>query len=254
MKTKHLISLLLLTLFLPFMTMQAQEKMMKSYWIHEDQVKPSMVAEYEAVCKELIAHCKTANLQGSDWITLAGSDFSYSFVGPIENMADLDKDPFASLNDKVGKEAMGKLWTKMNKCYDDHTDYVLNLDESLSYQPGGINQMPEGQNYRKNTIYYVEPGNYEKANEVAKMYKSLFEKKGSKMYYRVYRSGFGSDGTYFMVAVAAESPAAYETMMSENQQLLGEEGMKLNEKLMKIISKMETRDGWMRSDLSYVAK
>ena len=254
MKTKQLISLAILLIALPLFSLQAQDAQMKSFWIHEDQVRPSMVAEYEAACKELIAHCKEAGMKDNDWITLATNDFRYSYVGAMNSMADLDKNRFASVYEKVGKEKMDVLWDKMDKCYDDHTDYIISLDMNLSYQPGGINQTPDGMNYRENTLYYVSPENYMKANEIAKKYKELFSKKGSKMHYRVYRSGFGADGTYFMVAVAAENPAAFESMRYENNKLLGEEGQKLNQELMKVISKMETREGWIRNDLAYSSK
>ena len=255
MKTKQLLTgLVILLIALPLSGLQAQDKEMKAFWVHEDRVKPSMMAEYEATCKELIEHCKAADLKDNDWITLATSDFRYSYVGPINSMADLDKNPFEAVYAKVGKEKMDDLWARMDKCYDDHVNYILNLDPSISYQPGGINQMPEGLNYRKNTVYYVSPGNYQAANEIAKKFKELYTKKGSKMHYRVYRSGFGTDGTYFMVAIAAENPAAYETMAYENQKLLGEEGAKLNQELLKILSKTETMEGWMRADLSFVNK
>ena len=80
----------------------------------------------------------------------------------------------------------------------------------------------------------------------------MFKKKGSKMNYRVYRSGYGADGTYFMVAVAAESAAAYETATAENNKLMGEEGQKLVSRLMGLISDRKTLSGYIRPDLSYM--
>ena len=35
----------------------------KMYWVHEDQVKPSMVMEYEKITKELVDNCKKHNIQ-----------------------------------------------------------------------------------------------------------------------------------------------------------------------------------------------
>ena len=254
MKTKHLISFILILLVLPFSGLIAQDNSMQMFTVHEDRVKPSMMAQYEAACKELVAMCKEAGLTGSDWMALSATDFKYSYITKINSMADLDKDPFAGLTAKVGKDKMSNLWSKMDQCYEDHINYTIALDTKMSYQPGGINQMPNGKNYRKNTIYYVTPENYAAASKVGMKFKELFEKKGSKMHYRVYRSGYGTDGTFFMVAVAAESPAAYEKMVQENNALLGEEFAMLNQELLAVMERMETVEGYMRPELSYIAK
>jgi hypothetical protein len=213
-----------------------------------------MIAEYEAICKELIAACKQHGVEEANWIALATNNFTYNYISPIDNMAELDENIFSSLGEKMGEGALTALFNRMDKCYSDHVDYVISLDKELSYQPSGINQMPEGQMYRNNVRYYIAPENYKKANEIAKKYKKLFAEKGSKMYYRVYRSGYGSNGTFFLVAVAAESPEAYERMSAENRKVLGAEGAKLNQELMEVMTKMDVMQGWMRPDLSYMGK
>lgn len=251
MKNKHFINSLLMIFLFTMFTGISQEKSTQMYWIHEDHVKPSMVGEYEAVSKDLVAACKKHGVKEAKWLTLATDNFNYIYVGEIDKMADLDKNIFAGLSEKMGKEAFSNLFTRMDKCYTDHLDYIITLDKDLSYQPSGINQMPEGKYYRNNVRYYVTPENYDKGYEIAKKYKKLFSEKGSKMYYRVYRSSFGSNGTFFMVAMAAESPEDYERMSAENRKLLGEEGAKLNQELLGIISKMDEMQGWMRTDLSY---
>lgn len=220
------------------------------YTIHLDRVKPSKIAEYEALGKQLVAQSK-AHGSNFGWLALATDQFDYYFVSPLNNMAQLDGNPFAALSEKMGKGELKKLFDKMDQCYDDHLNYTIALDKELSYMPGGISQTPEGQPFRKNTLYYVAPKNYAAAEQLAKDFKALYTKKGSKVNYRVYRSGFGADGTYFMVAVAAKNAAEYEKMTAENNQLLGEEGRKLVNRLMGLISKTNSISGFIRSDLSY---
>lgn len=229
----------------------AQENNTQAFWIHEDQVKPAMLSKYEQSAKRLVSEMKKHNISGVNYITMATSDMRYVYIGPLKNMAELDQNMFAELQKKMGKEAFANLFKEMDKCYYDHTNYVLNLDKGLSYMPSGMTQTPQGKNYRHNTIYYVSPENYDKANEIAKKYHKLFKEKGSKMEYRVYRSGFGTTGTYFMVAVAAENPGDYANMSAANNKLLGEEGANLNKELMAILSKMETMTGWIRPDLQF---
>ena len=253
MKTIQQLRLIALMAIIPLFALTAQDKT-KMYWIHVDHVKPSMVGEYEAVTKELVKHCTDHNFKGGDWITLSSIDNDYSFIAPIDNYSELGNNTFAELYEKVGDEKMNALWTKMNQCYTDHEDYILHLDPELSYQPGGINQAPAGMNYRNNRMFYVSPENYSKANELAGKFKELYTKKESKLHYRVYKSGFGADGTYFMVAVAASNPASYESMTYENNKLLGAEGQALFGELMSLIDKTETIQGWIRPELGYTAK
>ncbi|NNK73655.1 MAG: hypothetical protein HKO94_10730, partial [Flavobacteriaceae bacterium] len=91
MKTKHIFTTLFIALFFVTITGMAQDKTSQSYWIHEDHVKPSMLAEYEAVTKELVAACKKHGVDETSWLTLATNDFTYAYVGPIDKMADLDE-------------------------------------------------------------------------------------------------------------------------------------------------------------------
>lgn len=220
------------------------------YTIHLDHVKPSKTLAYEALSKELVAKCKQYKME-TGWLTLVTDDFDYFYITPIKNMAELDADPFASLSKKMGADELGKMFSKMDPFYDDHVDYTIALDKELSYMPSGITQTPAGQPYRKNTLYYVAPENYKAAEQLAKDFKALYTKVGSKVNYRVYRSSFGADGTYFMVAIAAASPAAYETATAANNQLLGAKGQELYGRLMSLISKRKIVSGWIRPDLSY---
>jgi len=127
----------------------------------------------------------------------------------------------------------------------------LVLDKKLSYQPGGVNPTPAGKNYRQNWRYHYTPENAKKMNEIAAKFHKLYKEKGSKMHYRLYRSGFGNMGSYFLVAVAAENPSDMDRLTQENRALLGEEGAKLFAELEQLVSKVETVRGYMRPDLSY---
>ncbi|MBT8256437.1 MAG: hypothetical protein KJO23_07840 [Bacteroidia bacterium] len=242
---------LLGTILLLFMTIHSfGQKATQSYTIHVDYVKPSMTMEYEKISKELVAASKAHGLNVG-WLAMVTEGFDYYYVTPIPNMAELDKNWFAPLAEKMGKEKLADLFSRMDKCYDDHVNYILSMDSELSYMPNGLTQTPQGQPFRKNTIYYIAPENYSKAEQLAKDYKTLFAQKNSAVHYRVYRSGYGTEGTYFMVAVAAKNAADYERMSAANQQLLGKEGAALNVRMMSLISDMKTITGYIREDLSY---
>jgi hypothetical protein len=229
----------------------AQNNNSQAYSVHEDQVKPSMIAEYEKTSKELIAKLKEHNIQDVNWLTSTTQDGRYLYVTPIDNMADLDKRPFAALAEKMGGEAMGKIFDDMNKCYNNHGSYVIHLDKNLTYMPEGITLTPEGENYRRFFYLHVKPKNYSKLVEKMKAIKELYTAKGSKVNYRVYHAGFGVMGNYIMVAAAATNGEEYEKRSTENNALLGEEGKALFDEMFKLVSKFEAFTGSVRPDLGY---
>ncbi len=229
----------------------AQESSMKSFWIHEDVVKPSMVMEYEAVCKELVSNMKKYNITEADFIVSTLSGSRYLYVGGISNMADLDKKVFSTLAEKMGGDAMSDLFKRMDKCYDIEHDYVIHLDSDLSYMPSGMTQTPEGKNYRKFHYLYITPENRDMVKEKMKAIKALWASKNSKVEYRVYKSGFGTKGEFYMVAVAAKDAVDYAVSAKENQDLLGEEGKKIMGELYKNLLKYEEYVGEMRPDMAY---
>ncbi len=99
MKTIKSTFLLGLTLCLTINFSQAQ----KSYQIHQDNVNPSMVMQYEKVATAFNDACNEHKLQTS-WVTAVTNDMKYLYISPIENMADLDKRPFADMTKKMGMD------------------------------------------------------------------------------------------------------------------------------------------------------
>ncbi len=227
---------------------------MQMYAVHEDRVYPSKVAEYEKAAKELVAQMKKHNLQGADYNALARDDYHYIYLTPIENMAQLDENPFAKLEEDMGKKAAGEMWAAFEGCYAEHGDYILRLDAELSYQPGGINTNPEGMYYRNLDYWYCTEANLDELVAVAKKIKEVNEKAGSEFYYRVYRGGFGTIGPVFMVASAAKSPADWYAMAEASEEKTGGKTQELVQQALKFTTKFESFTGWMRPDLGYVSE
>ena len=238
---------LLLTLLLCFTInfLQAQ----KLYQVHVDFVKPSKIGDYEKIAKDFTEACKKYQPQAS-WITVKTSDNRYMYVSPMENFAELDKNIFSDMAKAMG-DSFGDMFKNFNTCYDKHGDYVLTLDEGLTYMPEGITQTPEGENYRKFFFLYYTPENQGKLREAMKAIKETFANKGSKEYYRVYRSGFGVIDSYYMVAVAAKDEIDSATRGKANDELLGESAKEIFGNLMGTLSEFEEVSAWMRPDLYY---
>lgn len=252
MRTLKFNYLLTLLLFFPLAFAQAQDdSKSQAYWVHEDVVKPSMVMEYESIVKDLVGNMKKHNIQEVQMIVSNLADSRYLYVSPIANMAQLDKPIFATLAEKMGSDAMSALFDKMDKCYDIEQNYIIYLDKELSYQPSGINQTPEGQDYRKFHYLHISPANRAAVKENMKAVKDLFASKGSKVHYRVYKSGFGTRGEFYMVAVAAKDAVDYAQMIKENDALLGEDRVKVMGNLFGSLLKYKEFIGNMRPDMAY---
>ena len=239
----------LLLAFILCLTFNLSQAQNKSYWVHQDNVKPSMVGEYEKITKEFNDACKKYNAQTS-WITATTSDFRYMYVTPIENMADLDKRPFTDMAKAMGED-FGKMFERFDKCYDSHGGYIIILDEELTYMPDGISQTQDGQNYRKYFYLYYTPENRAKLREGMKAVKEMFASKESKEHYRVYRSGFGNMDSYYMVAISSKDEIDSATRSKANDELLGPDRYETFNKVMGYTSRFEEYSGEIRSDLGY---
>jgi hypothetical protein len=248
LKKTLLIAIVMLTANL---SLNAQNQM---FAIHADYVKPSMEKEYVSASKAYAEECKKHNLQNADWTMIRLDNGTYMTFETLANMAALDSDPHAPLAEKMGKENYQALMSRFNKCYDRHGSYVLNRIENLTYMPEGAIVAQEGNNYRKYHYLYVTPATAGIVRDKMKDIKELYAKKGSKEYYRVYHSGYGTLGEYFLVAISAKDEQSYAKQSDENEALLGDEGKKLLGDLFENISRYDPVTGYIRTDLSYNAK
>ena len=252
MKNLKLSLLTLAMTLLPLISFSQDSKDYQAYWIHEDRVKPGMTDEYEQIAKDLVAACKEHNVQETQWLTMSLNDNSYLYITPMQNFAEMDIDVFATLSEKMGTDNMSALFERFNTTYDEHGDYIVYLNKNLSYMPGGVSQTIDGQNYRTLYYNYVTPENDKSYAEVLKKMKAAFEKNNSKLHYRVYKTGFGVMGNYYMIAVAGESNLSSAKVGDDNWSLMKDDFDPLLKEMSKYTWKMDEKRGWMREDLGYM--
>ncbi|OUR91781.1 hypothetical protein A9Q87_08210 [Flavobacteriales bacterium 34_180_T64] len=220
--------------------------------VHTDNVKFAMMPQYEKLAKQLKENCEKHNVQGVDWTAISIEDGRYVFVSQIENMAELDKNIFAELFEKMGKEAAGAMFDKMDECYDSHSNSITHYIPALSYHPEGYSS--EGKNHREYHFLYYAPKDGKAMGEAMEGVKKLFEAKGVKNGYSVYHSGFGSEESYFMVSIAGTSDMSIAQGGMENDKLLGDEKDATFFNVIKLTTKYDQVEGTIRPDLSYYPK
>ena len=251
MKNVNVLGLLFFFLFISSFGMAQEKAKNQLFSVHEDVVKPSMVAEYEMLAKQLAAALKEHDIKGVEYLSAVTDDFRYLYVTPIENMAELDNNYFATLAEKMGGDNLGELFSKMDQCYEKHGNYMITMDTEMSHMPEGISQTQEGLPHRTFFEYHVTPANIRALSEVGMRIKEYHAAHESPLHYRVYRKGFGGLGDYFLIAVSSKDAAHFESIMNETMALLGEEyGALINEAL-SLTTRFDTYQGTIRPDLSY---
>ena len=248
---KTLFTIALFGLLINFQA-KAQNNRYQLYQVHEDRVLEGMMDKHSKGDKAIVEAAREQKMKGMNWITFVADNNRVMYLSPIDNMADLDKNPFENLQQKMGKEAFDKLFDNFDDTYSKHGDYILRLDNELSYMPEGMTTTPEGENYRELTFYHIPPGKAEKAEELARSVKKMYSEKNSKVHYRLYKSGFGNMGYYYMVAVAAKDPEDMERKREENMNLLGDEIKTIADKIDSDFPDQEVVTGYIKPELSYV--
>jgi hypothetical protein len=255
MKTNQLLPTTLLTALLlisctPFLKAQDAAAKPQLLYIHEDPVYPDKVGEYEKVSKDLIDQYKKYNIV-DNWLTIQGEDHKYYTVVPIENMASLDHDPMAPLQEKMGKEAFAAIFTAFDKCYPSHRDYLVMRLTKESYMPNGEALFSMEKPYRKYHYFYYTPQNRTAVSAFIKKAREYYVSKGATFHYNIYVSRFGNNESYFMVEEAAKDAKDFKQLSDANDKLLGEEWKAKMEELKKITVRNEQKAAFVRPELSY---
>ena len=230
---------------------KSQENQNQAYWIHEDRVKPGLVQEYEEHSKKLVQMAKENGFNEMGWNVAQMDDGTFLSVTPIDDFAHLQSLSFQSLQENVGQEKFNDFMNGFNKFYDEHGDYIVVLDNNLSYLPAREEDL-SGKDYRKWHFMQVSAENVPKMRQKLVELKDLYAQKNSKMHYRLYRTGFGKMGNHYVAVIAAKDAQDYARLSAENEKVIGEEGKQKFRELFDLVSNYRSTTGRMRPDLAYI--
>lgn len=221
--------------------------------LHQEVVKPSMVAQYEAASKDFIAMVKAHKdkMPHFSFECLMSPDFVYTYVLQIPNMGGMDV-----INAEFGAmaQAAGHAYLDLNKRSGAATDHiresVVQLAPELSYRPEQPRLKPEEAKYRGYSLYYVIPGREPEADQVAADYVKLYKSKNIAEGYGLYKAVLGPELPLYAVAIAARDAADYAAENAKLQETLGAEGRALAARAMALTRRFEVREAIARPDLS----
>jgi hypothetical protein len=215
------------------------------FMVLEDNVKPSMNAQYKEGLRKLKAACEENKISTMSWRTVWHDDYTYRHLIPIKGMADLDQDMTADLQAKMGKEAMGAIFTDLSRCVERQSSFVVSHLRDLSY----MEPAPE-ENYRDVMFWQVLPDKEMEAQQIAMEWKKMHDSKKAVGGYAAYKIDFGEEPSYIFVWWAKDD-IDLATRSAKNRELFGAEGDSLWEKTLLITKKINSTRGWIMPEFSY---
>ncbi len=212
--------------------------------VYEDQVKPSMNAKYWECMKKVKANSVQHKLNAG-WTSVAFDDNSYIHMVPITNFADLDKNMFAELETKMGKEAHQAMWSEFDQCIESSKSFIVTSLPEFSHS-----SPPQGENYRDVLYWQIIPGNEKASEDLLKEWVKLYDSKKVPSGFLTFKVLFGSEPGYAIVSWGKnEADAAAKAL--KTRELIGEEGGKLWQKTMLITKSYYSKRGDVLPDVSY---
>lgn len=231
----------------------AQEKKPQLYFVEDYVIKPSMVAQYEAEHKEVIATVYQPHNWSWPLATYVTEDFHYYCVYPIASLIDLDK-AYASFSEILGKFGEQK-WDALNRKMGDTTEYIkqgtVTLSPGLSYFPEKPRLKPEEAKFVYWGFCYVMPGKEKDFEAQTKKIVALYQAKKISAGFKTWIGGLGTEMPFYFFSMTAKSAADMFVTDEKTTKLLDPEATAIWNAMLKLMRKFESKMGTARPDLSY---
>lgn len=226
------------------------------YCIYKESVKPALMKQYEDSIKRMISEFKAYQISPEKvgFKCISGPDIGYLYVMKMDEgwqSMDSMRTSWMEAIEALGQEKFEEILEPAHEAMESVSIFHSVYREDLSYIPENPRLQPGEVEYVHYGFYYGIPGQNEKLEELAKKFKELYARKKIDNGWRIYQSVTGEDLPLLVVAHGAKSAADFYTTRERTEELLGEEGKKLGEKVMAVVRKIDHKEGHPRPDLSY---
>ncbi len=212
--------------------------------VYQDNVMPSKDAQFNDGVKKLKAAVEQNKIDFK-WTTYGFDDGSYAHVVPISNFAQLDKNPFAPLETKIGKEALAGLWSTIDQCIESQSTSIIVRMPEYSYLSSTAEDA-----FRDITYWYVLPDKEAEAGKLFAEWKQLHETKKDGQGYSVYKGVFGNERGGYLIISWGKTILDWATKRQKSNEILGDDATKLWTKTMAISRKYYSKKAWLQKDLT----
>ncbi|MFB0519560.1 MAG: hypothetical protein ACETWC_09805 [Acidobacteriota bacterium] len=232
---------------------QAEEPKAQLYFVEDVVAKPSMVAEYEAIIKEVVPLC-TQHEFPYPFYTYSTDDFHYYFVYPVENYADIDN--LHKAWDELGKKIGVKKWQAMMDRFVGTFEYyqysVIRYLPELSYTPEKPRLKPEEANFVYWEFFSILIGKEKEFAETCQEWIELYKSQKISDGWETYVGETGIELPIYIFIERAKSAVDYYSQSEKIMKLLGEKLKPLVAKTYAICKKVELKTGRFHPGLSYM--
>ena len=231
----------------------AQEKKPQLYFVEDYVIKPSMVAQYEAASKEVIATIFQPHSWSWPLVTYVTEDFHYYCVYPIASLIDLDK-AFATFYEILGKFGEQK-WDALNRKMGEAAEYykqaTFTFSPELSYFPDKPRLKPEEEKFVYWGFCYVMPGREKEFEGLFKKVAAVFKSKKIANGFNTFTGGIGTEAPFYFYAEFGRTMGDFFMTAEKTDKALGQEITDLWNKMLALMRKYEYKTGTVRPDLSF---
>ncbi|MBR9999872.1 MAG: hypothetical protein KFF73_12925 [Cyclobacteriaceae bacterium] len=218
--------------------------------IHEDRVMAGKNSEYQKAGEGLAKLLSESNFKDLSFTAFQLDDYTYMYVSPIQNMAQLDVSPWEKLSQQSGEDKVESAMAAFDGTYDTHRDFIAVFHPDLSYKTEKMQE--EGNNYRRWMYFYYNQINQENVMNMVKEWKKLYEENDIPQGYAVYTNGFGHEGPVLVIHSWAKSAADHAQWIEKRNEMLGDKARELWGRTESLAYRIENKTGWLIPNLSYM--
>jgi hypothetical protein len=242
-----------LVFFIAVLSFGQEEPKDQLFTVHQDNVKPAMVDQYEKAVNSLVASFKEHGMEIPSMTSSQTDDFTYYYISPIENYAALDEInvSWGEFIEKMGEEKWAEIDDAFEGTYFSHKDFIIRRSGELSYRAENPRFEFKDANFIHWDWYWLEEGKESEAMEVAKEFKNLFAANNITDSFTIWLTDIGTDYGLMVVTQIAKDAEDYYAMISKRGEDIGDEMDLLYEKFVKYVKKFEHENGKLRHDFNY---
>jgi hypothetical protein len=223
--------------------------------VYKDHVKPSMVEEYSAAARDMVALLREekADSPAFRFWAFSGPDLTYSYVTPMDGFAAMDTmhKEWMDLYKGPDKTKWEALDARLNPAIAWSERLVAAKVPGASYAPKDPRLTMDEARYRWYDICVVMPGKEKEFVTACKALADLSAKAGFPDRWTVYAVVVGGPMPCFVVITPAKDPADYMASEAAWTKAVGEEGKKQMHAIMAVTQHYDGHGEWYHPDLSY---
>ena len=233
------------------MNAQEPEKRYQMSWVIDETVKPSMANEYYEAGKKWVA-LLTKYEYPAPFDVYWTDDNHVLWVTPIGKFGDIDKhnEAFEKLRAKSPDE-FKEAYDAFTGTYASARQGVYALDLKYSIFAEDAASKAEEANFVFFDIYYFEPGKDAELEKIWDEFKVLMKDKDIIQSWYYYWGVMGTDSPVLWAAAPAKNVREFWAENAKMWEVLGKEAGKIKQKMMKYVTKEESKMAWIQKELSY---